>query len=65
MAKIIKITDECVTCGACEGSCPTMAISLTADKSKYEIDVEKCVQCYNCVNLCPVAAIIDEPVDKN
>ena len=59
MGKIV-ITDECVACGACEGSCPVMAISLSDDKSKYQIDVDKCVQCYTCVNMCPVAAIVEK-----
>ena len=63
MAKI-KITDECVACGACQTMCPVMAISLAKSGDKYEIDNEKCVACYTCVNACPVSAIIEEPETK-
>jgi ferredoxin len=50
------ITDECISCGACEATCPTEAISAGDDK--YVIDAEKCIDCGECVSVCPVDAIL-------
>ena len=49
-----KISDECVSCGACAGECPVEAIS--AGDSHYEI-ADNCVDCGACVSACPVDAI--------
>ena len=35
------ISDECVSCGTCEGECPVGAIS--EGDGKYEIDADACV----------------------
>ena len=35
------ISDECVSCGTCEGECPVEAISAGDDK--YVIDADTCV----------------------
>ena len=35
------ISDECVSCGACEAECPVGAISQGADH--FEIDADACV----------------------
>lgn len=51
-----KITDECVSCGACEAECPVEAISEGEDK--YVIDPEKCTDCGSCVEVCPSDAIV-------
>jgi len=50
-----KISDECISCGACSGSCPTDAIS--EGKTVYVIDADKCVDCGACADTCPVKAI--------
>lgn len=50
-----KISDECISCGACEATCPVEAIS--AGDSKYAIDPEKCVECGSCADGCPMSAI--------
>ena len=49
------ISDECISCGACAGACPTEAISEGEDK--YVIDADKCVDCGTCAAGCPVEAI--------
>ena len=48
------ITDECISCGACEAECPVSCIS--AGDSKFEIDADVCIECGNCANICPVGA---------
>ena len=49
------ISDECVSCGTCEGECPVGAIS--EGDGKYEIDADACVDCGACEAACPTGAI--------
>ncbi len=49
-----KISDECISCGACEAECPVKAISEGEDK--YIINSETCIECGACADVCPVAA---------
>ena len=49
------ISDECISCGACESECPEEAIS--EGDEKYVIDAGKCTDCASCVEVCPVEAI--------
>ena len=49
-----KISDECISCGACAAECPVEAISEGADK--YVIDPDVCIDCGNCADTCPVGA---------
>ncbi len=49
-----KISDECISCGACASECPVEAISEGAER--YEIDPDKCIDCGSCENTCPVGA---------
>jgi ferredoxin len=51
-----KITEACISCGACEAECPVQAISQV-DDTTYKIDAEKCTDCGACVQVCPVEAI--------
>lgn len=51
----LKITDGCIACGACEGTCPVGAISM--GDGKFEIDPDKCIECGACQGGCPVSAI--------
>ncbi len=50
-----KITDGCISCGACAGECPVNAISEGA--SHYEIDADACLDCGACEATCPTSAI--------
>ena len=58
----MKITDECISCGACLPECPTEAIS--EGDTIYIIDINKCVECEghydspNCIANCPVECIV-------
>ena len=49
-----KITDDCVSCGACADACPVGAIS--EGDGKYVIDADACVECGACAGACPVGA---------
>jgi len=65
-----KITDECISCGACEAECKNEAIS--EGKTIYEIDQKKCTECIGiadssrCVEVCPIdgCVTIDKKEDK-
>ena len=54
----MKITDECISCGACEPECPVEAI--TEGDVVYVIDGDKCVECEGyfdtpqCAEVCPI-----------
>ncbi len=47
------ITDDCISCGACQSECPVEAISEGA--TKYEIS-DACIDCGSCAGVCPVDA---------
>lgn len=53
MARVIS--DECLSCGSCEGECPVSAISAGAEH--YQVDPEVCIDCGACEAICPVGAI--------
>ena len=53
-----KITDECLSCGACAAQCPVECISMGAEH--YEIDQDACLECGSCKETCPVGAIVEE-----
>jgi len=58
----MKITDECIACGACLPECPTE--SITEDTPIYVINQATCVECVGhanspqCVDVCPVDCIV-------
>ncbi len=60
-----KITEECISCGACEPECPNKAIK--EGDSSYVIDFEKCTECVGffdsskCAEVCPVDAPQPDP----
>ena len=49
------IGDGCVSCGACESSCPVQAISQGDEH--FEIDAGTCIDCGTCASICPMGAI--------
>ena len=51
------ITDECLSCGTCEGECPVSAIS--EGDGKYEINADECVDFGTCAGVCPAEAIVE------
>ena len=57
-----KITDECISCGACEAECQNEAIS--EGETTYVIDPNKCTECVGnfespkCAEVCPVDACV-------
>ena len=53
-----KITDACISCGACEPECPVGAISAGDDK--YEIDAATCIDCGACAGVCPTDSCVPE-----
>ncbi len=50
-----KISDECISCGACAEDCPVDAIAEGA--SQYEINADVCIDCGACAASCPTDAI--------
>ena len=54
------ISDDCISCGACEPECPNKAIKEGA--TIYEINPELCCECVGsfakqqCAEICPVGA---------
>jgi ferredoxin len=63
-----KITDECISCGACEPECPNQAIA--EGETIYTIDSNKCTECVGahesskCAEVCPVESCIPDPAHK-
>ncbi len=53
-----KISDACISCGACAENCPCSAISQ--GDTQYVIDPEACISCGACAAGCPVEAIAEE-----
>ena len=60
-----KITDECISCGACEVVCKNNAISER--DTTYIIDPDKCTECVGyfesskCAEVCAVDACVPDP----
>jgi ferredoxin len=63
-----KITEECISCGACEPECANEAIS--EGDEIYVIDPGKCTECVGnyespkCAEVCPVDCCVPDPTHK-
>jgi ferredoxin len=63
-----KITDDCISCGACEDECKNNAIS--EGETNFVINSGKCTECVGnhespmCAEVCPVDACIPDPDHK-
>ena len=63
-----KITDECISCGACESECQNQAIS--EGETIYVIDSDKCTECVGnfesprCKEVCPVDCCVPDDNHK-
>jgi ferredoxin len=61
----VRITEACVTCGACIWECPLEAIS--PGEKRPVVNADACTECYGffgesqCIVVCPVDAIVVEP----
>ena len=53
-----KITDACISCGACAAECPVSCISQ--GETTYVIDKDACIGCGTCAGVCPVSAPEEE-----
>ena len=60
-----KITEECISCGACEPEC--MSEAITEAEIIYVVDTDKCTECVGahdasrCADVCPVDACVPDP----
>ena len=63
-----KITEECISCGACEPECPNAAIK--EGETTFMVDPTKCTECVGaypsskCVETCPVNACVPDPAHQ-
>jgi len=59
-----KITEDCISCGACEAECKNQAVS--EGETIYVIDPDKCTECVGnfdspkCAEVCPVDACVPD-----
>ena len=63
-----KITEDCISCAACETECPNEAI--TEGDEIFIIDPDKCTECVGfydtkqCADVCPVDCCVSDPDHK-
>ena len=61
----LAITEECISCDACEPVCPNQAIDF--GEEYYQINPQLCTECVGhfeqaqCIEVCPVVCIFTHP----
>jgi formate hydrogenlyase subunit 6/NADH:ubiquinone oxidoreductase subunit I len=55
--KIENAIDKCIFCGLCGKRCPTYAITVSKERTEWEIDRLKCCICNLCVEVCPTKCL--------
>ena len=55
-----KISDKCISCGACAAECPVGCISQGDER--FQIDPSACIGCGTCAATCPVGAPEEEKI---
>ncbi len=55
--EVIRNTDRCIKCRACERQCANEVHSYDAELGVMKADDSKCVNCHRCVALCPTRAL--------
>jgi ferredoxin len=65
-----KITDDCISCGACEAECD-INNAISESDTTYVIDASKCTECVGnydsakCVEVCPIDdTIVNDPKES-
>lgn len=53
-----KITEKCISCGACAANCPVECISK--GEERFVIDEDACIECRGCAEICPVGAPVKD-----
>ena len=53
-----KITEKCISCGACSAACPVQCI--TQGEERFVIDPDACISCGTCAEVCPVEAPVED-----
>ncbi len=66
----LKITKDCINCGACEECCPTGAICEDPELNARVIDPKRCTECVGfyertmCQVECPVECCLPDPEQR-
>ena len=61
LGMLLRITDACIACSACQGVCPAQAVLRV--QGRYQIDPQSCDGCDSvqsdpyCILVCPTACI--------
>lgn len=63
----LRISDDCINCGACADACPTEAIFEDTESDRSAIDPQRCTECVGfydrtmCQVECPVECCEPDP----